>query len=253
MKLCQRKKFTLLELLICISIITILAAILLPVLSKAKLQAQKISCLNNLSNMGKAANMYMNDNKGYLSAYYNNGCGLGDPGNFGKGGIPFFSGSSGKGMADYLQIKNQIGIGAICRSNTKNAITYSKFTCPGEKNLPPADSLEYYTIGYNSFINGHSSLKGWNFPKPSKLLLFGDRNMNCDTRDYSIKPRALSVAWNKHSLSLRHNTINFVNLGGNAESIPLKSGRILMEKVEGGDCDKAPSWHAGKGHCSYNL
>ena len=63
MKLCQRKKFTLLELLICISIITILAAILLPVLSKAKLQAQKISCLNNLSNMGKAANMYMNDNK----------------------------------------------------------------------------------------------------------------------------------------------------------------------------------------------
>ena len=62
--------FTLIELLVVIAIIAILAAMLLPVLGRAKEAGRRISCLNNLSQLSVAAQIYLGDSQGIYPPRY---------------------------------------------------------------------------------------------------------------------------------------------------------------------------------------
>src|SRR5205809_4904335 len=64
----RKRAFTLVELLVVIAIITVLLAILLPVLGRAREQARRVQCASNLRQITQAWLMYADNNQGLLPA-----------------------------------------------------------------------------------------------------------------------------------------------------------------------------------------
>jgi prepilin-type N-terminal cleavage/methylation domain-containing protein/prepilin-type processing-associated H-X9-DG protein len=152
--------FTLIELLVVIAIIAILAALLLPALSRAKARAQGVYCMNNEKQLTLAWMMYADDNQGNLVPNY--GGGTSDPTlSWVLGWESFLPNTSDNTNLTYLENTK------ISRY-TQNIGIYK---CPSDnyQAMQPAGNMaRVRSVSMNAFIEG-GAYAGQHGPNDSKL------------------------------------------------------------------------------------
>ncbi len=121
----MKHSFTLVELLVVIAIIAILAALLMPVLDKARKAGQAAFCQNNLKQQGVAFIAYADDYKGHYPVF--------SPGNPQFACLP---------LSPYLGVKGEVEnnyYNPYCGYNGSKA-----FYCPSQDNLSGSSNTSDY-------------------------------------------------------------------------------------------------------------
>lgn len=214
--------FTLVELLVVISIIAILASLLLPSLNKSVEKGRRASCMGNLKQLGLAAHMWASDYDGYFPPPYSS--------------PPYKQGSTAWTGLLYLYhyipynpASENFG-GWQCPSlpsNPDNLTTYGvrSVACWPAKYLTTVNVTSTYTVKIP---------KVENMPDPGALICFGD-SARGDTRKqyfvFELKPYSAADATSA-GLHVRHaGTANVHFLDGHAESAtPARLGEVLINR-----------------------
>jgi prepilin-type N-terminal cleavage/methylation domain-containing protein/prepilin-type processing-associated H-X9-DG protein len=178
--------FTLIELLVVIAVIGILAALLLPALSKAKSRAQTIVCLNNLKQLELCLHLYVTDNKDFFVP--NNSVAIiNSPGSDVKGlsWLPDVN-------ADTEVNPSNIISGLLFQYNSSLPI----YHCPADQSTlqtpdgKPLSQLRWRSYNLSQSVNGdpqgdpeyYEIIPAWTkstevrHPVPSELFVFIDEN-----------------------------------------------------------------------------
>jgi len=204
----KQKNFTLIELLVVIAIIAILASMLLPALNKARDMAKRISCINNLKQIGSALPMYLNDFDGMMP-------------HRGWGSSNALTGASQVPLSPYLGAPWKSGLS----DTEKNKGGYKLWLCPSDNST----KLTHWGIPFSYKANGQidnwlyfgkagtRAKKCWKsteFKNPSECIFMSEAQSNFAFiwSDYGLAsvPNVNRLDFTRHKTG-----VNLLFFGGN--------------------------------------
>ncbi len=242
-RISPRAAFTLIELLVVIAIIAILAAILLPVLSRARQRADRAYCMNNMRQLAIAWIMYSDDNNAIIP--FNGDTADQSINSWVKGILKWDFPPSASNPDNYNATNlYESALGPYCGHSI------GIYKCPGDKKNG-AKGPRVRSISMNAFMNGSSSqsqvnslmnistyivynkITGMVAPGPSDLWVFLDEQGDSINDGFFLIAMGQTQNWIDRPANYHGGTGAFAFADGHAEGRKWRDGLIAGEPVIG--------------------